>query len=70
MECITQLQESGGTGTPLHSSAIALLEKLINLNRLHFHAWNSTFRDSVENKSQSSLIVSLGKALNGMPLHM
>ena len=30
------------------------------------HAWRSAHRDSVENKPASLLVVSLGKALNGM----
>ena len=32
-----------------------------------FLAWRSARRDSVENKLASLLVVSLGKALNGMP---
>ena len=37
-------------------------------NGIHsFPAWRSAHRDSVENKPASSLVVSLGKALNGMP---
>ena len=32
-----------------------------------FSAWRSAHRDSVENKPASLLVVSLGKALNGMP---
>ena len=37
-------------------------------NGIHsFPAWRSAQRDSVENKPASLLVVSLGKALNGMP---
>ena len=37
-------------------------------NGIHsFPAWRSAHRDSVENKPASLLVVSLGKALNGMP---
>ena len=38
-------------------------------NGIHsFPAWRSAYkRDSVENKPASLLVVSLGKALNGMP---
>ena len=37
-------------------------------NGIHsFPAWRSSRRDSVENKRESLLVVSLGKALNGMP---
>ena len=32
-----------------------------------FPAWRSVFREVVEDKPASSLVVSLGKALNGMP---
>ena len=32
-----------------------------------FPSWRSAHRDSVENKPASSLVVSLGKALNGTP---
>ena len=32
-----------------------------------FPAWRSAHRNSVENKPASLLVVSLGKALNGMP---
>ena len=32
-----------------------------------FPAWLLAYRDSVENKPASLLVVSLGKALNGMP---
>ena len=38
-------------------------------NGIHsFPAWRSAHRDSVENKPASLLVVSLGKAFNGMPL--
>ena len=37
-------------------------------NGIHsFPAWRSAHRDSVENKSAGLLVVSMGKALNGMP---
>ena len=37
-------------------------------NGIHsFPAWRSAHKDSVENKPASFLVVSLGKALNGMP---
>ena len=37
-------------------------------NVIHsFPAWRSAHRDSVENKPASLLVVSLGRALNGMP---
>ena len=37
-------------------------------NGIHsFPAWRSAHRDSVENKPASLLVVSSGKALNGMP---
>ena len=37
-------------------------------NGIHsFPAWRLANRDSVENKPASLLVVSLGKALNGMP---
>ena len=37
-------------------------------NGIHgFPAWRSARTDSVENKQASLLVVSLGKALNGMP---
>ena len=37
-------------------------------NGIHsFPSWRSAHRDSVKNKPASLLVVSLGKALNGMP---
>ena len=37
-------------------------------NGIHsFPAWRSAHKDSVENKPASLFVVSLGKALNGMP---
>ena len=32
-----------------------------------FPAWRSTLKDSVKNKPASLLVLSLGKALNGIP---
>ena len=40
-------------------------------NGIHsFPAWRSAYRNSVENKAASFLVVSLGKTFNGMPLSL
>ena len=48
-------------------SQVELLQKTLK-NGIHsFPTWRSANRDRVKNKPASSLVVSLGRAVNGMP---
>ena len=48
-------------------SLVESYQKTLKNGIYSFPAWRSTFREVVENKPASSLVVSLGKALNGTP---
>ena len=48
-------------------SQVESYQKILKNGICSFPAWRSANRDSVENKPASSLVVSLGKALNRTP---
>ena len=48
-------------------SQVESYQKTLKIGVHNFPAWRSAHEDSVENEPASMLVVSLGKALNGMP---